>query len=210
MLLTFLGHSSFAIKTGDYVIYIDPHVERYKGYGDLYKSLKKADLILISHFDPDHYNRDTIDTVRYEDTKIYSNPRVASEIDGCVAMEPEKILNFDDVKLKAMNLSGEGHGENYSFLLKIEGKTLYFVGDTKIIPKKPEEQIDILFVPVGGTHTLTPRQANQVVEQVNPTIIIPTHYGKTEGTIDSAEYLQELVGAKAKVLIIKVGEVIEL
>ena len=36
--------------------------------------------------------------------------------------------------------------------------------------------IDILFVPVGGYYTINHTQADQVIQQVKPKIVIPMHY----------------------------------
>jgi len=209
MKLTFYGHSSFQIKRGNYVIYIDPHVERFANM-EMHNSLEKADLILITHFDPDHYNRETIEKVWIDQTKIYSTKEVASELNTCIAIVPGEIHEFDGLKIKAIEMKDEKHGENLSFLIKIEDKTIYFVGDTRTVPEAPEHDVDIMFVPIGGTHTMTPEEAYKLCEIVKPKIVIPTHFGRHEGHMDYAIQLKELVGDKAKVIIPEDWETIEI
>ena len=53
------------------------------------------------------------------------------------------------------------------------------------------ENIEILIVPVGGIYTIDPKIAMQVVESIEPMIVIPMHY-KTDKHNDSFEKLATL------------------
>jgi L-ascorbate metabolism protein UlaG (beta-lactamase superfamily) len=42
------------------------------------------------------------------------------------------------------------------------------------------EEIDILFVPIGGGDTLTPADAYKLAMQIEPKIVIPTHFSSAD------------------------------
>lgn len=56
-------------------------------------------------------------------------------------------------------------------------------------------EVDILFVPVGGVPLLDPKKAKQVVEQIEPRIVIPMAYhteGSSLGLKPVSEFLSEM------------------
>lgn len=59
IVVTWLGHSSFEIRSGAKVIYIDPYVGEYD---------KKADLVLVTHSHSNHCNTSMIDKIRRDDS----------------------------------------------------------------------------------------------------------------------------------------------
>lgn len=71
---------------------------------------------------------------------------------------------------------------NTVYIVVLEGMTLCFLGamaDEKLSPEFMEaiEDIDILFLPIGGDGVLDASKANKVAVALEPRIIIPMHYG---------------------------------
>lgn len=69
------------------------------------------------------------------------------------------------------------------YSIELDEHTLAVVGHIK--PKLSEEQleaigvVDILVVPIGGYgYTLDPKEAVEVVREIGPKVIIPTHYAE--------------------------------
>ncbi len=105
----------------------------------------------------------------------------------------------------AMAVPGENkqspHGLMYRF--EVEGISIGFLGGVNR-PLTDEElgqldNIDILLIPVGGGMLLTPKQAVDTIQKVEPRIVIPLHYhidGVKEklGTVDA--FLKELGASK--------------
>ena len=54
-------------------------------------------------------------------------------------------------------------------------------------------ETDILLVPVGGTYTLDAAEAAELVKKVEPSIIIPMHYGFPEGLMKELLPLSEFL-----------------
>ena len=63
MMLKWLGHASFLLKTGGKKIYIDPYAGDYD---------EKADAVLISHSHGDHCDLEKLAMVRTPETVIYT------------------------------------------------------------------------------------------------------------------------------------------
>jgi len=59
-------------------------------------------------------------------------------------------------------------------------------------------EIDILFVPVGGRYTLDSTEAAELIKKVEPSIVIPMHYGIPEGLIKELAPLSEFLKIMGK------------
>jgi len=219
MQLTWLGHASFKLRTKEgKIIYIDPAVERYAGF---WSFLEKADLILISHFHSDHASLDTIKQIRQDNTVILGAAEASSEIDGCETMAMNVGKEIGGIKVLAVpaytprRAKHSERGEVLGFIIDAESEKVYFASDTGIIPEMSAiGHVDVAILPVGGTDTMSAAEAVKVVELLKPKVAIPSHWGKTEGTIDDAELFKELVearmSAKTKVIVLNPGESAEI
>jgi len=191
MQIKWLGHASFELKINKLVLYIDPYEGEYTD---------KADIILISHFHYDHCSLEKIKKIRKEDTTIIGTPEVASQIYRCrgVSIGEEGMLeNIRVLITPAYNLKDIGektHTKENSigYLIKTNGKKIYYAGSTDLIPEMSQIKADIVLLPVGGTYTMSAEQAAKAAKLIKPKIAIPMHYGKTEGTRDDALYFKEL------------------
>jgi L-ascorbate metabolism protein UlaG (beta-lactamase superfamily) len=128
-----------------------------------------------------------------------------------------------DVVVKGFLSESEFGGEkriNTIYMINFEGMNLCFLGalsNPALPPKTLEalEDIDILFVPVGGEGVLDPAAAYKLAVSLEPSVIIPTHYSdatlkafvKESG--EEAETLEKLV-VKKKDLEGREGDIIVL
>ncbi len=92
-----------------------------------------------------------------------------------------------------------GGGGKPFFIITMDGLRLAFLGDQK--EKFPDKQleevdgVDILFLPVGGKSVFTPQEAVEVVNQIEPKIIIPMAYKIPQLNLDLApvaDFLKEM------------------
>lgn len=163
MKISWLGHAMFEIvdEKSNLTIVTDPYGEEV-GY-PLKK--RKADVVTISHEHFDHNNRSIV-----EASHVLSK-RGEFEING---VKISAIESFHDEAF------GKKRGTNLIF--KIEGEfKLAHLGDYGEPVLREEigeflKDLDVLFVPVGGTFTIGPQEASKLVEEVNPKIVIPMHY----------------------------------
>lgn len=162
MQISYLGLSCFKIQTKNLSLIIDPYSSQI---GFKFPRLK-ADIVLSTHNHPGHNNISAIKGEPY----IISGPG-EYEIKGIFI---QGILTFHDKK------EGAQLGINTIYLFKIEEIWLAHLGDLghKLDDKQLEklEEVDILFLPVGGKSMLGPKEANEVLNEIEPKIVIPMHY----------------------------------
>ncbi len=152
-----LGHACFKITCEDYTVILDPYeTGSVEGLGPI---REEADQVLISHGHGDHNGGGCV-TVREAGKR---NPFQLKVIDS-----------FHDKK------RGEQRGKNRIHILETNGLKLVHLGDIGCNPT-PDEMAEmkgafLLMAPVGGYFTLEPEEMKAVVDEINPTIMIPMHY----------------------------------
>ena len=187
--IKWLGHASIRIEAQQ-IIYIDPW--KIKGG-------PKADLILISHSHHDHLSPADIRKIRKEDTVIVAAGDAAAQLSGDVqALKPGDKVTVHGITVEAVpayNIGKPYHPKTnqwIGFLLTVEGKTIYYAGDTDFIPEMKEIKADIWILPVGGTYTMTAKEAAEAVNMIRPEAAIPIHCGDLVGTLADAAMFKKL------------------
>jgi L-ascorbate metabolism protein UlaG (beta-lactamase superfamily) len=75
------------------------------------------------------------------------------------------------------------------------------LGQKELTPEQMEqlENIDILMLPIGGTYTISAKEAKEIISQIEPKIIIPMHYQvpKLNIKLDDLDKFLKIMGAKA-------------
>ena len=212
ILIKWLAHASFQIKTDGKIIYVD--LEKNS------KATEKADLILVTHSHTDHCDVDKIKNVRKEKTVIIAPEDCVSMIGGNVkTLKLGEETSVDNVTVKAVEAYNykrfrspgkpyhpKGFGVGY--LIKAEGKTIYHAGDTDYIPEMQKlGPIDVALLPSGGTYTMDNAEAAEAAIAINPKIVIPMHRWDT-----NPEDFKKKVGANSniKVMVLQEGEEFQL
>ena len=205
--------SSFKIKGGGLILYIDPHKLTEKEVGG-----EKADLILITHPHFDHLDAAAIDACRKADTVIVANAPCVREIVGrpnIVSIKEGESTTQKGVSIQTVPGYNDYHkrseGFNVGFVFNLGGKQILHAGDTDKVPELGSlGALDIAIVPIGGTYTMDEAEAaDAVIQMLKPRHAIPMHYGYATG--GDPKRFQSLVGDAAQVHItdpllkIKVG-----
>ena len=92
------------------------------------------------------------------------------------------------------------------YLLRVEGRTLYFSGDTLYCRQIPEflkkEHIDIAFVCINGFgNNMNAWDAARLTQELRPGLVVPVHWDMfAPFGADPADFLRYLHGVPAKVL----------
>ncbi len=167
MYLTWLGHSSFKLqdKIGPdgMVVVTDPFDPAVVG---LKMPSLEADIVTISH---DHQDHNYLKAIRKEPFVI--NAAGEYEVRGVFI---EGVDSWHDAK------DGAERGGNLIYRIEIDDVSVTHLGDlggtlnTKQLERL--EGTDILLIPIGGKYTIDARQAVEVINQVEPRIVIPMHY----------------------------------
>jgi len=174
MKLTYFGHAMFRLESGGSSILIDPYDEKV-GYPipDV-----AATAVTVSHEHGDHSN---IAAVKGH-PKVIRGLKDAGK-DWAEVNERVGPFTISGVATYHDASSGNDRGKNTIFIFEAEGLRIAHAGDLGH-PLSAEQvsalgKIDVLMLPVGGHYTCGPTEAEQVVDQVRPRVVIPMHY-KTE------------------------------
>lgn len=161
--ITWYGHSCFRlVSRGEPSVVTDPYGE---GIGYTLPALR-ADIVTISHEHSDHCH---LQGVRGR-PKVLCGPG-EYEIGGVFITG---ISTYHD------NVGGKQRGKNTMYLFEFSDLTLLHMGDLGHVLTQAEvaelDDVDVLFVPVGGGPTINGAQAAEVVSLLEPKIVIPMHY----------------------------------
>jgi len=196
--IKWLGHATFKIVNKK-VIYIDPWKVKEKD---------SADIILVSHSHFDHLSIEDVEKVRGEGGIVVTTSDSASQLSGDVrTLVPGAKINIDDILIEGVpsyNIGKDFHPRNNNwlgFIITINGKRIYYAGDTDATPEmKMLTNIDIALLPVGGTYTMTCKEAADAANAFKPKIAVPYHWGDIVGSKSDAEKFKELFEGETRIL----------
>lgn len=229
MKITYHGHSCVQVSDQDTSLIIDPFLT-----GNSLAKAKPEDIkvqyVLLTHGHGDHIG-DALAIAKQNDATIIATHELAT------------YMGWQGVKAHAMNLGGAYtfdfgkvkmtqafHSSSIvldkeqkivyagmpgGFLVTIEGKTLYHLGDTglfsdlKMIGER--NRIDIAFVPIGDNYTMGPEDALQASEWVGAKLTVPVHYNTFPAIKqDASAFVQELERKGLAGKVMNVGDEFEI
>ena len=181
--ITFAGRSCFQISVSNSKdhsadIVIDPFDEK--------TGLKlpnfSADIVLSTHAHHDHNN---IKAVK-GDPFVISGPGV------------QGIPSWHDDK------EGKERGSNTIYVIEAEDIKFCHLGDLgqkQLTDEQLEkiDTIDVLMIPVGGKYTIDSQEAQKIISQIEPKIVIPMHYAlpKQSDDLDGVDKFLKVMGKNA-------------
>ncbi len=208
MIITYQGLEFFKIQLGDITIAYNPISKDSKHKGVRFG----ADVALVSLNHPDMNGVENV---------------------GHGGKTPFAISGAGEYEIKGIFIKGFSSVSHYGgeerlntiYTVVLEGMNLCFLGalDVKELSaevKAALDDVDVLFVPIGGEGVLAAANAYQLAVKLEPKIIIPMHFGEVgnpqalklflkEGGEESAEKLDKLT-LKKKDLEGKEGDVVVL
>lgn len=161
--ISYLGHSSFKIRTKSATIITDPFDSKMVG---LKFPSNEADIVTISHAHADHNFVEKISGIK----KIFNGPG-EYEISGVSIMG---FPSFHDAK------EGSERGKNTIYVFEADNLRFCHLGDLghQLSDDLTEEigDTDVLMVPVGGFFTIGPKAAVEIISKIEPYFVLPMHY----------------------------------
>ena len=188
------------------IIYFDPF-KLDKNYND-------ADFIFITHSHYDHFSEEDILKVRKENTKIIVPEDLYNKCldlgfkkEDILVVLPNKTYNIDNINfdtIPAYNVNKSFHPKENNwvgYILNLNGTRYYIAGDTDITEENKKVICDVALVPIGGTYTMTAKEAAELINIINPKVAIPTHYGTIVGKKEDADTFKSLVNSNIEIII---------
>ena len=193
------GQSAFALIGDDATVFIDP-------WGDMSAAAANGitwdypaiaapdatDLLIVTHEHADHNAVDVVGGGAGGAPVILRSTAGTHEspIGNVVAIASE----HDDV-------AGTERGPNTIVVFELDGLRVAHFGDFGQAALRPEqrahlENIDLLFIPVGGGFTIGGAQAAEIAKDLAPSWVVPMHYKTPK--ISFLETEQEFVDAMPK------------
>lgn len=171
MLIQHIGHAEFLLTMeSGFRIVTDPY-DASTGYP--VKKIK-ADGVLVSHH---HHDHDAVENVS-------GFPQII-DYAGVHTFAPGLLVT--GILADHDDAGGAERGKTLLFLLEGEGLRVAHLGDLGCLLSADQldalGRVDVLMIPVGGFYTIDPAAAMEVIDQIDPRILIPMHY-RTEYNAD--------------------------
>jgi len=199
--IKFLGHSSVKLTVAGKIIFIDPWKIKEKD---------KADIILVTHPHFDHYSEEDVQKITKNTTILLSCKEVVQQTKVknkkvLLPFEEEKIEDISIQGFPAYNVNKHFHPKTNNwlgFVIKYKDVSIYIAGDSDVIEEAKKLKVNIMLLPVGGTYTMTDKEAAELVNLTKPDFAIPIHYGDIVGSIQNAQNFKNLVNQPTKVVLL--------
>ena len=178
--------NSIRIKDSIGTIYVDPF--------KMTESPKDAAFVLITHDHYDHFSPEDIEKVVGDNTVLIvpekmadKAKKVADKFGKTVTVNPGENYEIDGLKFEtvpAYNSLKPFHpksAEYVGYVLEIGGKRIYIAGDTDATKEARAVKCDVALVPIGGKFTMDAKDAAELINEMQPAVAIPVHYGDVIG-----------------------------
>lgn len=189
--LTWLGHATFVLDTGDHRLLVDPFLNDNPVAPSKADDVE-ADFVLLTHAHFDHVADAASIAVRTGAT-VVANFEVSQWIksqgvadDKAIGMNPggAVTLPFGRAKMTIAHHSsslpdGSYGGVAGGFLLELSGGRVYIAGDTGLFLDMKLiglAGIDLAALPIGDLFTMGPDDAVEAVKMLAPKRVVPCHY----------------------------------
>jgi len=158
-------HACFEIRGSNVTVVIDPHDGASLGIAP---PSCKGDVILVTH---DHFDHNAVSIVAKPDSEILVMLRGEKTVKGVYV---KGIKTYHD------KFEGRQRGENTVYLFIVDGIRFAHLGDLGHVLNESEikelGEVDVLFIPVGGTYTIGAKEAAEIVNKLSPKLVMPMHY----------------------------------
>lgn len=227
MKATYFGHSTVQLDLNGTRILFDPFITPNDLAKDIEINSINPHYIFLSHCHGDHVHdmaqiqkQSDAQVVAIVETGDWVEKQGVSE-DKVTAMNFGGTINgeFGSAKMVyALHTNGAPDGSYagapVGYLLKSQGKTIYFAGDTALTLEMQllkDEQIDWAFLPIGGFFTMDVNDAIQAAKLINCQNIIGIHYNTFPPIkIDEADAQMRFQDVGLNLHLLQIGSSVEL
>lgn len=200
-----IGHATVKLEDSDgKIVYIDP-------WSDVVETgMDKADIIISTHNHFDHFDKKAIQSLKKHGTVLICTENSVSEVPEDLSYK--EIKPGTSVKAKGVVVKGvhayniDKFHENDTLyhpkgfatgvIFRLDGVKFYHASDTDPIQELDrlwEQNIDVVFLPIGGTYTMDQEEAITAINMIRPEKVVPIHYGYVdETTADIDKFIKDV------------------
>jgi len=189
--LTYFGHSTFQIETGDVTLLFDPFFEE-NPHTETDPSTLDVDVLLLTHAHFDHFS-DTEAVLESSDPLVISNFEITQYVqqhydhDAIQPLNEGGSVEFDWGYVETTHArhsssfpDGTYGGVPNGFVLEFDDTVVYNTGDTAPFAEMQWVgdlwDVDVMLAPVGNVFTMGIYGALHATEMVDPELVVPLHY----------------------------------
>lgn len=190
--------SSIKIIDGEKNLYFDPF--------KIEKESHDADIIFITHDHFDHFDPTSINNICNEKTILVLPEEMKNMIDktnistnNLVTVSPNNNYSIEGIEVETIpsyNPNKQFHPKEkrwVGYILLLDEEKYYIAGDTDVTDENKSIKVDVALIPIGGTYTMTSKEAAELINTIKPKIAIPTHYGSVVGDPNDGEVFKSLL-----------------
>lgn len=166
-----------------------------------------ADYVFVTHEHYDHFSPEDISKVIKYDGYLVVPESMAHLLSGIVTIPAENMITVRPGEKKeiarllvevypAYNLNKPFHIKRngwVGYVITMDAKRYFVAGDTDAVPEIRDIICDAAFLPIGGTYTMDAHEAAKLTMQMEPKVVIPTHYGSVVGSPVDGDFFRSLL-----------------
>lgn len=216
------GHATFSIHTDAGVrLLFDPYFDNNPKFEGTKDDVGHVDFVLASHGHFDHFE-DAIPVCRATSATLIGTVEIVSfaQTQGVENGHGMNIggahdFPFGRVKLTPALHGGQVEGDESGrfttapagFLMHIDGRRIYYSGDTALITDMQllRGRVDVAILPIGDNFTMGPDDAAIAVDFIRPKQVIPVHYNTWPLIAQDPQAFAAKVGRNADVVVVEPG-----
>ncbi len=189
--LTYYGHSTFQLETGDTTLLFDPFFAE-NPHTDVTADAFDPDVLLLTHAHFDHYS-DVEGVLAGSDPLVIANFEITQRVsqdydhDAIQPLNEGADVEFDWGTVESVHArhsssfpDGSYGGVPLGFVLGLEDGVVYNTGDTAPFAEMQWIgdlwDVDLMLAPVGNVFTMGIHGALHAAEMVEPNRVAPLHY----------------------------------
>ena len=199
--VTYLSHSCFEVQDVDHTLLLDPFFSKENPNAPSYAG--KPDVVLITHEHFDHTPAEGFSA------PVVVPPTMAGRFRETVVMERGQTRLVEGVRVTMVGASHHQSKYPTGYVFELGGVRFAHLGDTYLDGVQRLENIDVLFIPIGGFFTMDVEEALEALDIIKPDAAIPMHFNTfSQIKADPQRFKQLAENAGHRVIVLSVGETV--